>query len=155
MALPVRMTQGMGHPATLLGIFWTLFAVGEVTGGLATAYLRRWRLWPVVTGVIVGWGGCLLPLGATRSTSLALAGFAVGGLIYAPFPSITMTLFQRASPARDLTAVLAAQGSIIMLAPPLGAALGGPPPGARPASAVRPRRTLRRTAAPSGSARDG
>lgn len=155
-----------------------------------------------MTGVIVGWGGCLLPLGATRSTSLALAGFAVGGLIYAPFPSITMTLFQRASPARDLTAVLAAQGSIIMLAPPLGAALGGPlvagigasrtlllsaaatlavggltglaaaitalvrraragdpgrgqPPGARPASAVRPRRTPRRTAAPSGSARDG
>lgn len=44
-ALPVRMTQGMGHPATLLGIFWTLFAVGEVTGA-----------WPPRTCAAGGYG---------------------------------------------------------------------------------------------------
>ncbi|MGE5291528.1 MAG: hypothetical protein ACM3ML_30860 [Micromonosporaceae bacterium] len=52
--------------AAVLGAFWALFASGEVAGGLVAAYLRRWWLWPVVTGIILGWGLCLLPTGARR-----------------------------------------------------------------------------------------
>jgi MFS family permease len=128
--------------AAVLGAFWALFATGEVIGGLAAAYLRRWRLWPVVTGIILGWGLCLLPTGASGSLGLALAGFGVGGLIYAPFPATEATLFQRISPPGALTSVLAAQGAITLLAPAIGEVLGGPL-----VTAVGARRTLLLSAA--------
>src|SRR6266487_1920052 len=125
-ALPIHVHYDLRGSAAVLGGFWTAFATGEVIGGLAAAHLSRWRLWPVVTGIIVGWGACLLPTGASGSLGFALVGFGVGGLIYAPFPATYATLFQRLSPPANLTPVLAAQGAIILLAPSLGELLGGP-----------------------------
>jgi MFS family permease len=141
-ALPVHVHRDLHASAAVLGAFWTLFAVGEVIGGLAAAHLRRWRLWPIVTGIIAGWGLCLLPAGASGSLGLALAGFGVGGLIYAPFPATEATLFQRISPPGALTSVLAAQGAITLLAPSIGEVLGGPL-----VTAVGARRTLLLSAA--------
>jgi hypothetical protein len=43
-----------------------------------------------------------------RLPAAALACFAVGGLIYAPYPALSATLFQRESPAEMLSQVLAA-----------------------------------------------
>jgi predicted MFS family arabinose efflux permease len=57
---------------------------------------------------------------------VALACFAVGGLIYAPYPALSATLFHRESPAEVLSQVLAARGALTVLASPLGTALGGP-----------------------------
>jgi len=125
-ALPIHVHHDLHGSAAVLGSFWTLFATGEVLGGLVTAYLRRWKLWPTVTGIILGWGACLLTTGASGSIGLALAGFGVGGLIYAPFPAAKSSLVQRISPPRDLTAVLAAQGAITLCAPSIGEILGGP-----------------------------
>ncbi|MFC7757575.1 hypothetical protein ACFQY4_05545 [Catellatospora bangladeshensis] len=55
-----------------------------------------------------------------------MAGLAVGGLVYGPFPAFNITLFQSAASPADLPAVLAARGSIMTAAVPVGAALGGP-----------------------------
>jgi predicted MFS family arabinose efflux permease len=52
--------------------------------------------------------------------------FAVGGLLYAPYPALSATLFQRESPPELLSQVLAARGALTVLASPLGTALGGP-----------------------------
>ena len=125
-ALPIHVRHDLHGSAALLGAFWTLFAAGEVIGGLGAAYLRRWKLWPVTTGIILGWGICLLPTGASGSLGLALAGFATGGLLYAPFPATTMTLFQRMTPPSALAPVLAARGAITLSVPSLGEVLGGP-----------------------------
>src|SRR5437879_1322593 len=84
-----------------------------------SAYLRRLRLWAVVTGVLFGWGICLLLVGATGSLGLSLAAFGAGGLIWAPYPAVSLALFQRTSPVEDLMAVLAANRAVTMLAPPL------------------------------------
>ncbi|HKB30846.1 MAG TPA: hypothetical protein VKD26_08425 [Streptosporangiaceae bacterium] len=141
-ALPIHVSRDLHASAAVLGGFWTAFAAGEVIGGIAVAYVRRRRLWPVVTGVILGWGLCLLPVGAAASVGLAVAGFGIGGLIYAPFPATSMTLFQRASPPGDLIAVLAAKGALSLLAPALGEVLAGPL-----VTAVGARRTLLLSAA--------
>jgi MFS family permease len=56
----------------------------------------------------------------------ALACFAAGGLLYAPYPALSATLFQQESPPELLSQVLAARGALTGLATPLGTALGGP-----------------------------
>jgi MFS transporter len=112
-ALPITVIDNMHGTGAILGLFWTLFAIGEGVGGFAAAYLRRWRLWPVVAGVILGWGACLLPTGLGSPLYLAVAGFGVGGLLYAPFSAISIALFQRAAPPGSLTSVLAARQSVL------------------------------------------
>jgi MFS transporter, DHA3 family, macrolide efflux protein len=124
-ALPVAVSHGGHRAGAALGLFWTLFAVGEGAGGLVAAYLHRWRPWPVVAGVIAGWGACLLPVGLGAPLWLAVAGFGVGGLLYAPFSAISMALMQRAAPPDRLTSVLAASQSVLLVAPSAGTLLGG------------------------------
>ena len=57
---------------------------------------------------------------------VTLVCFAAGGLIYGPFVPLTYALFQSATPASDLPAVLAARGTIVIVSTPLGTAIGGP-----------------------------
>ena len=75
---------------------------------------------------MTGWGAALVPLGLLRLSVPALACFAVGGLLYAPYPALSATLFQWESPPELLSQVLAARGALTVLAAPLGTALGGP-----------------------------
>jgi MFS transporter, DHA3 family, macrolide efflux protein len=75
---------------------------------------------------VIGWGAALTPLGLLRLPVAALACFAVGGLLYAPYPALSATLYQRESPPELLSQVLAARGALTVLATPLGTALGGP-----------------------------
>jgi predicted MFS family arabinose efflux permease len=65
-------------------------------------------------------------LGLLRLAVPALACFAIGGLLYAPYPALSATLFQRESPPELLSQVLAARGALTVLATPVGTALGGP-----------------------------
>lgn len=125
-ALPIAVSADMHRTAVTFGLFWTLFAVGEGIGGLAAPYLRRWRPWPVLVGIILVWGACMLPAGLGAPVYLALAGFGVGGLSYAPFSAISMMLFQRLTPPDSLVSVIAASRSVILIVPAIGIALGGP-----------------------------
>jgi MFS transporter, DHA3 family, macrolide efflux protein len=34
-----------------------------VIGELTAPFLRRWPAWPVMTGIVLGWGLALVPLG--------------------------------------------------------------------------------------------
>lgn len=75
---------------------------------------------------VIGWGAALAPLGLIWLPVIAIACFATGGLMYAPYPALSATLFQRESPPALLSQVLAARGALTVLATPLGTALGGP-----------------------------
>ncbi len=62
-ALPLHVTDDLHAPGTLLGLYWTLFGIGAVLGGLAVGALRQLPLWPVTVAIVVGWGLSLLPFG--------------------------------------------------------------------------------------------
>ncbi|MEV4412910.1 MFS transporter [Catellatospora sp. NPDC049609] len=125
-ALPLFIVDTLGRSADFLGAYWAVFGIGALVGGLLAGTLRRVAPWPFTVAVIAGWGAALLPFGFTTSTWVTMAGLAVGGIIYGPFPAFNITLFQAAADPADLPAVLAARGSITVAAAPIGAALGGP-----------------------------
>ncbi|GAA2378310.1 hypothetical protein Cme02nite_19410 [Catellatospora methionotrophica] len=125
-ALPLFVVDTLGRSAGFLGVYWAVFGVGALLGGLLAGALRRVSPWPFAIAVIAGWGAALLPFGLTTSTWITLVGLAAGGVIYGPFPAFNITLFQSAADPADLPAVLAARGSITVAAAPIGAAFGGP-----------------------------
>jgi hypothetical protein len=125
-ALPLYVTGPLHGSAALLGGFWTVFGIGATIGSITTGLIRRLPAWPVLMAAVIGWGAALTPLGLLRLPVPALACFAGGGLLYAPYPALSATLFQRESPPELLSQVLAARGALTVLASPLGTALGGP-----------------------------
>jgi predicted MFS family arabinose efflux permease len=125
-ALPLYVTGPLHGGAGLLGLFWFVFGIGATAGSVTAGLARRLPLWPVLAVAVIGWGAALAPLGLLRLTVPALACFAAGGLLYAPYPALSATLFQRESSPELLSQVLAARGALTVLAAPLGTALGGP-----------------------------
>jgi MFS family permease len=125
-ALPVHVATDLHGSAALLGTFWAVFGVGAIIGELAAPFLRRWPVWPMMTGIVLGWGLALVPLGLDTPLWLALGAFFAGAVIWGPWTSLSMAVFQDAAPPGALAQVLAARGSLLILAAPLGTALGGP-----------------------------
>ena len=125
-ALPLHVTDDLRAPGTLLGLYWMLFGIGAVLGGLAAGALRRLPLWPVTVGIVVAWGLSLVPFGLGVPTVVTVAFFTLGGAIYGPFVALSVTLVQEKSPPRHLAAMLAARSAALLTASPLGTALGGP-----------------------------
>lgn len=125
-ALPVHVALDLHGSAALLGMFWAAFGVGAIAGELAALFLRRLPVWPTMTAIVLGWGLALLPLGFRTPLWLALAAFFTGAVIWGPWTSLSMGVFQSAAPPDALASVLAARGSLLILASPLGTALGGP-----------------------------
>jgi hypothetical protein len=64
-ALPLHVSEDLHAPATLLGLYWTLFGIGAVLGELAVGALRRLPLWRVTVAIVIGWGLALLPSHST------------------------------------------------------------------------------------------
>ncbi|WKT97252.1 MFS transporter [Micromonospora soli] len=125
-AMPIIVTEDLHATATTLGLYYTAFGAGSLLGGLATRYLHRWPLWPTTIGIVVGFGVAMLPLGLDTPVGLSLPAFALAGLIWAPYLSTSMTLFQRSTTTTKLPQVLAANSAVTVLAVPLGTMLGGP-----------------------------
>src|SRR6266508_4605153 len=108
-ALPLHVTDDLHAPGTLLGLYWMLFGIGAVLGGLAVGALRQLPLWPVTVVIVVGWGLSLLPFGFDVPTAVTVACFTLGGAIYGPFVALSVTLMQAKSPPQHLAAMLAAR----------------------------------------------
>ena len=125
-ALPLHVTDDLQAPGTLLGLYWTLFGVGALLGGLAVGALRQLPLWPAMVGIVIGWGLLLLPFGFAVPPAATVACFALGGAIYGPFVALSVTLMQAKAPPQHLAAMLAARSAALLTASPLGTALGGP-----------------------------
>jgi Major Facilitator Superfamily len=125
-ALPVHVASDLHGSAALLGIFWAAFGVGAVIGELSAPFLRRWPVWPTMTAIVLGWGLALVPLGVPTPLWVGPAAFFAGAVIWGPWTSLSMAVFQDATPAGALASVLAARSSLLIVASPLGTALGGP-----------------------------
>jgi MFS family permease len=125
-ALPVHVAGDLHGSAAVLGLFWAVFGAGAIAGELAAPFLRRFPVWPVMILIVLGWGAALLPLGLSVPEWVALVAFCAGAVIWGPWTSLSMAVFQDASPLESLAQVLAARSSLLIVASPLGTALGGP-----------------------------
>lgn len=125
-ALPIYVAQDRQGSSALLGLYWAVFGVGAVLGGLSAALLRDRRLSTVVVVIIVGWGAALLPIALSDALWAGLVGLAIGGLIYGPFTAICVALFQRLSPPHQLSRVLATRTALTIPSTALGTLVGGP-----------------------------
>ena len=74
--------------------------MGAVIGELSAPFLRRWRVWPIMTGIVLGWGLALVPLGLVTPLWMALAAFFAGAVISGPWMSLSMAVLQDASAGR-------------------------------------------------------
>ncbi|GAA3274526.1 MFS transporter [Dactylosporangium vinaceum] len=109
-----------------VAMLYTAFGVGAVTGAIATGHLPRLPLWPAAIGSVLGFGLLLLPLGLGLPHWADLLTLALAGLAWAPYPTASMSLFQRLTPAACLQSVLAARGAVLVVSTPLGTLLGAP-----------------------------
>jgi Major Facilitator Superfamily len=125
-ALPVHVATDLHGSAALLGTFWAVFGVGAIAGELSAPFLRRWPVWPTMTGIVLGWGLALVPLGLPTPLWAGLAAFVAGAVIWGPWMSLSMAVFQDASPPGALAQVIAARSSLLILAAPIGTALSAP-----------------------------
>ena len=124
-ALPVYVGVDLRAPAGLLGIYWTTFGIGALAASLITGTIRGRNMRAITLLIVAGWGACLVPFGFAP-VLITIAAFALGGLVYGPFIPLTYALFQSATTADNLPSVLAARSAVVMVATPLGTALGGP-----------------------------
>jgi len=125
-AMPIHIAKEMGASASLLGVYWAVFSIGAVIGGLGVGLLRNTSLWAIVIVIIVGWGAALLPAALTDTVWPGLVGFAIGGVIYGPYLAVSTGLYQRAAPPEALSRVLAFRTALTTPSVGLGMALGGP-----------------------------
>jgi MFS family permease len=124
-ALPVYVAHDLQADATLLGAYWTSFAVGALASTLLVGMFRGSATRRNTLLIVAGWGACLVPF-AFAPTSVTLVCFAVGGLVYGPFVPLTYSLFQSITTTANLPSVLAARSAALIVAAPLGTAIGGP-----------------------------
>ncbi|MGH7775848.1 MAG: MFS transporter [Candidatus Dormibacterales bacterium] len=124
-ALPIFVKEDLHQSAAVLGAFWTCFGIGALTGGLAFGIIRRAPAFTVALVIIVGWGAALAVIPFVN-VPLGVAAFTLGGVIWAPYPTLITTFLQQQASGRALTTLSAAWTSATMLATPLGTALGGP-----------------------------
>jgi Major Facilitator Superfamily len=125
-ALPLHVAIDLHGSAPLLGTFWAVFGAGALVGELSAPFLRRFPVWPTMTGIVFGWGMAIVPLGLDTPLWVALTSFCAGALIWGPWMSLSMAVFQDAIPPTALSQVLAVRGALMTLASPVGTALGGP-----------------------------
>ncbi|MGH3250947.1 MAG: MFS transporter [Trebonia sp.] len=125
-ALPIHVVTDLKGGPAVLGLFWTLFGIGAISGSLAAGAARRLPPWPAAIGAVAVWGAVLLLLGLDTQLVPELAAFGLGGLVYGPYSAVTRSLLQRNSPPRQLAAIAAANSSVLIIAQPAGTALGGP-----------------------------
>ena len=124
-ALPVYVATDLHSDAGLLGAYWTSFGVGALASTLLTGTLRSRSSRLVTLLIVAGWGACLVPF-AFAPRAVTLVCFALGGLVYGPFIPLTYALFQSATTTANLPSLLAARSAALIVAAPLGTAIGGP-----------------------------
>jgi MFS transporter, DHA3 family, macrolide efflux protein len=76
-ALPVHVATDLHGSAALLGTFRAVFGVGAIIGEASAPFLRRWRVWPTMTGIVLGWGLALGPRGTLLASAVATIALAL------------------------------------------------------------------------------
>jgi predicted MFS family arabinose efflux permease len=95
-------------------------------GALAAGGRRIGNMRTFAVAVVAGWGLALLIAASTHQPAVVLAGMALGGLAYAPYPAAANTLLQENLAHEELVAAATAWTTFTLLAAPVGSLADGP-----------------------------
>jgi predicted MFS family arabinose efflux permease len=124
-ALPIHVAHTFGG-AAVLGAVWAGFGIGAVIGSVLTGLLSRLSQSAVLVAATVGWAAALAGFTASRSPWLAIVSFAVGGLLWAPFNPVAVSLVQAAVNVQDQQSMIALWTAALQAIAPFGLAASGP-----------------------------
>jgi predicted MFS family arabinose efflux permease len=140
-ALPLYIRTDLHAGPELFGFAWAAFGVGALVGGLVGGAIldvrSRVALMRFSVFVVAGWGIAVLVLAVVPVAGVLLAAIAIGGAIYAPYPSVVTTLQQRVVAPAALPAVATAFVAIAGAVTFTATGVGGPV-----VASVGPRATL-------------
>jgi len=123
--LPVTANR-VFHSATVLGMWWTAFAVGSVAGSVVLSF-REWRynMASSLASIIILWGCITVGVAFSRTSWLTGLLMLTAGLIYSPWGAWVMTIRQKMIPGPLQGRVLGASQSLIIAATPIGTFITG------------------------------
>jgi predicted MFS family arabinose efflux permease len=125
-ALPVMVSSVYRAGASTLGLVWTAFAVGALIGTTLWGYFEpRWPMRVVVPGIILCWGVFSGLIAWTHNAWQAMALLFLGGLTYAPYNILYLTLQQRLVADEHRGKVYGVINSLTYAGLPVGQLLGG------------------------------
>lgn len=125
-AIPLLIRDQLGGDAGALGIVWTSFGIGALTGGYLLGFLKSLNPLRTAVGVVGAWGLVVVAM-STAPGVISLAVFmALGGLVFSPYNAVTAAYVQNEALPEDLASVNTAWATTLVAASPLGVALSGP-----------------------------
>jgi MFS family permease len=124
-ALPVHVARLFGD-AGILGAAWTGFGAGAIAGSFLVGMLRRAPQRGILLGATAGWAVALGAFAGSRGPAAAVAAFALGGVLWAPFYPVAYTLVQDAVDADEQQPMITLWNAILQVAAPLSLAAAGP-----------------------------
>jgi MFS family permease len=125
-ALPLLVTKALNADSRTLGVLWTSFGLGALTGALLTNHLRRVPQHALLVGIIGGWAASVGLLAIAPTVTVAAVALAAGGLIWGPFEAVAYTLLQNTLRPDEAQPVFTLWAAGITVAAPLGLGLAGP-----------------------------
>jgi predicted MFS family arabinose efflux permease len=124
-ALPLYSRDVLQAGARGYGLLWSALGAGALLGLATIPLVSRLRPGLALPGNALLWGTTLLPLLVITTLTPAMLIFALGGLVWAPYVTLEVSLLQRVVPAPLLGWVFGARRAVAAAATPLGAAAGG------------------------------
>jgi MFS family permease len=123
--LPVLAKTIFGGP-NALGLLWTTFAMGSLVGSIVFS-LRTWpySLSISLASIIILWGVLTIGMAYAHALFLAMAFMFVGGVVYAPWGALVMTVRQKIIPSDFRARVTGTTISITISGMPIGAWVTG------------------------------
>lgn len=125
-ALPLYVRGSLHTGASGLGLLWTALGIGALAGAALVDRLRHLPQRPLLITIIALWALCPITLAAVHSQPAAMAVFALGGLVWAPFVPVAYSYVQSGLGRDEQQPVVTLWTTGSSLASPLGLLAGGP-----------------------------
>ncbi|WP_019416156.1 MFS transporter [Paenisporosarcina sp. TG20] len=125
-AFPVFVDRILRAGPEVLGIMWSIFAVGSLTGSVLWTKLSIKISYSYSLGsVIILWGLIPLLLSITVEVKFVYLLMLLGGVVYAPYNIVAPTIRQKLVPNKIRGRVFGVYGLISGIGFPIGVYLGG------------------------------
>jgi DHA3 family macrolide efflux protein-like MFS transporter len=123
--LPLLARQHPGGGSTFLAVLYTAFTVGALVGSGLSGFLDGLPPRLLIAVLTGAFALSLAVLGLPVPEVLTVVSFAVSGLLWSMYSTVSITLLQRTVEPSTLVGVLALNSSARLVALPVGYGLGG------------------------------